>query len=644
MSWTKYNLLKRQVYSGGTWVDATPLETKTSDPSGTYSGESDCYGVEPMYRWTNKPISQDYICDECHERYIATFNDGTSYTGYCNLYSDELYHNDVTKLGGKHIEDVVHMTIGGCVKRLKGTFIWFTNLSGVTLPNTLIEIGTVYGSNNSFNPTFSQLPALKEFYMPQSVEILGNNTFLGSSGLTKVTMSNQLQEVPDGCFWHCHSLNDVTLPIDVRSINTVAFSYCSGLTSMAFPDSLNEIGQQAFEKTKNLRSATFSSNSRLISIGNSAFEESGLLSFTVPSGVTSIGNYAFYRCSDLETLEFSPNSRLTTIGSWAFEYCQKLSNDLVLPEGLTTIGPVAFENCHKLPSVTIPSTITTIDIGAFYNCSAMTAITINAVTPPTLVDSSAFNSTNLCPIYVPAQSVNAYKNAGGQWQWVADRIKAIGTQPITGRKLYAKYTNNSTETITCNGSVKLSINEINNMSRAKSGMTNIEVGNCVEEIGDYAFQECRNLTYASIPSSVTKIGNYAFAWCNKLNAINIPSGVTSIGSYAYYNCSGVTSVNIPDSVSTIGDLAFGAMPINSIHIGSGITSIGTNAFVYTYYSGITSITIDATTPPTLSGSVFDPYIESGETKTKIYVPRQSVSAYKSAPVWRDYWANCIYGK
>ena len=59
----------------------------------------------------------------------------------------------------------------------------------------------------------------------------------------------------------------------------------------------------------------------------------------------------------------------------------------------------------------------------FYGCTGLTSVTINATTPPKM-GSSVFNNTNNCPIYAPAESVDAYKSAN-HWSKYADRLKAI---------------------------------------------------------------------------------------------------------------------------------------------------------------------------------------------------------------------------
>jgi len=55
----------------------------------------------------------------------------------------------------------------------------------------------------------------------------------------------------------------------------------------------------------------------------------------------------------------------------------------------------------------------------------LTSVTCEALTPPTL-GSNAFNYTNNCPIYVPSQSVAAYKTAAN-WSTYASKIRAIPT-------------------------------------------------------------------------------------------------------------------------------------------------------------------------------------------------------------------------
>ena len=91
--------------------------------------------------------------------------------------------------------------------------------------------------------------------------------------------------------------------------------------------------------------------------------------------------------------------------------------------------------------------------------------------------------------------------------------------------------------------------------------------------------------------------------------IKFDGDVTTIGDSAFENCDSLISVIIPDSVTTIGEKAFAYCP------------------------NLTSIYCKATTPPTLGGTFVFNINGSGR---KIYVPYQSLDAYKTATNWSEY--------
>lgn len=187
----------------------------------------------------------------------------------------------------------------------------------------------------------------------------------------------------------------------VTSIGDYAFDYCTGLTSINIPNSVISIGENAFYHCENLTSITIPY--RVTVIENGAFTYcSRLTSVTIPNSVTSIGRGSFFRTG---------------------------LKSLTIPNSVSSIGAAAFQCCTGLKSITIPNSVTSIGDGAFWSCYGLTRITVNAVNPP-LLDIyqgrySTFDETNNCPIYVPAQSVAAYKAADG-WREYADRIKPIG--------------------------------------------------------------------------------------------------------------------------------------------------------------------------------------------------------------------------
>lgn len=113
---------------------------------------------------------------------------------------------------------------------------------------------------------------------------------------------------------------------------------------------------------------------------------------------------------------------ITTIGSCAFSISNLTS--VTIPNSVTSINDNAFYYCENLESITIPNSVTNINYYAFQRCGRLTSVTVKATTPPTL-GSNVFSGTpSSLVIYVPAESVDAYKAASG-WSNYADKIQAI---------------------------------------------------------------------------------------------------------------------------------------------------------------------------------------------------------------------------
>ena len=204
-----------------------------------------------------------------------------------------------------------------------------------------------------------------------------------------------------------HFAGDVVIPNGVTVIGENVFSLCENLTSVVIPNSVKTIGAKAFCCCTSLTSVT------------------------IPDSVTTIDEGAFDNCSNLRSINI-PDS-VTTIGGCAFKYCTALTG-ITIPNSVRKICYSAFEECHSITSIIIPNSVTTIGEDAFYNCSRLTSVIINAVTPPEIYP-GAFGKTNNCPIYVPAESVSAYKrdNQGSSfncygWQVYKSQIQPIPTK------------------------------------------------------------------------------------------------------------------------------------------------------------------------------------------------------------------------
>lgn len=154
----------------------------------------------------------------------------------------------------------------------------------------------------------------------------------------------------------------------------------------------------------------------------------------------------------------------------------------------------------------------------------------------------------------------------------------------------------------------------------------------ISYIPNYCFNICYKLDYFDLPSTITTIGNYAFDVCTGFTDVTIHSGVTSIGAYAYSRCGSLSSVTLSEGLESIGERAFGFdYNLTELTIPSTVTSIGALILYDENYSK--TITVLATTPPNLSGKLVHSVWNNRQT---IYVPDESVEAYKSATNWSLY--------
>lgn len=243
---------------------------------------------------------------------------------------------------------------------------------------------------------------------------------------------------------------------------------------------------------------------------------------------------------------------------------------------VASIGWNAFYNCSKLTSIIIPEGVISIGWNAFSNCSSLVSITIpDSVTS---VAYSAFNGCSSLPIE------NNIKYAGTCIVEVTEKTQTTytikeGTKFIGPEAFY-----------NC------------------SNLTNIVIPDIVISIGYYAFAGCFNLTSIIIPNSVTSLGESAFADCSRIEYLTIGNGITRIEPTTFYGCSSITSITIPDSVTSIQWSAFNNC------------------------SSLAEVYCKSTTPPSGDDCMFN----NNASGRKIYVPRESVEAYKSADYWSEY--------
>ena len=288
--------------------------------------------------------------------------------------------------------------------------------------------------------TFDNLKYTVTDETTHTVELTGYVTKPTGTLTIPATVTNggttySVTSIGDNAFNLCNALTEVTISDGVISIGQHAFSFCTALTKVTIPNSVTTIVHHAFQNCEALTEIIFGNG--LTTIEESAFYScSSLQQVTIPASVTSIGYNVFGNCHALTQINVeSDNTSYCSENGVLFSHDKtrlvqypagKPETSYIIPEGVATITNGAFESCKKLMTVSIPSSMTTIEQRAFLYCSSLTEMTVLATTPPTVENVNAFSNVSRdIPVYVPAESLAAYKAADG-WKEFTN-LQAIST-------------------------------------------------------------------------------------------------------------------------------------------------------------------------------------------------------------------------
>ena len=245
----------------------------------------------------------------------------------------------------------------------KGIFGNCKALVSVTIPESVQIIG---------NCTFVNCIALKDIVIPDSVKIIGKKAFNNCIALTDITLPKGLTIIEDDLFSGCKSLKNIKMPDGITEIGNFAFEFCSSLTEIVIPEKVEIIGFAAFQFCSSLTGIVIPEN--VWKIGSGAFHECKYLSdITVTSGTIYIGHQAF--TSNTEWFNNQPEG-VVYLNNSVLDYKGGMpkNTNLILKPDIIGICERAFMKQTNLDSVVIPFGTFYIEDKAFYQCSSLKKI------------------------------------------------------------------------------------------------------------------------------------------------------------------------------------------------------------------------------------------------------------------------------
>lgn len=522
--------------------------------------------------------------------------------------------------------DVMSQTIDGCT--------WYILKDG----STVKLYGAVAGTQvyNAASPAPTGALVLPMTVCGYTVNTIGAYAFKDCTGITSVTIPENITKIEARAFDGCTGLTSIDIPSSVTDIADYAFANCSNLAKASLPDALNNghsglvfnganpqivyyskggissvniSGYTWYYRVEDGKAELFYSDDYTAShqavspkptghviipntlggypvtkIGKYAFygydSYDQMTSVTIPASVTEIGYGAFWSCDSLESVMFTQGSSLSTIGQNAFRQCHKLESLDLLAE-VTTIGEQAFEECTSLTALALSDSVNKIGASAFNGCTGLESVSL----PDTLTDigSAVFrNCSSLTNVTLKTDAaVDSFMDIFDR-TYVKNVTIAEGVTTI-GRAAFCYDVNNKDNYVALESvSLPETLETIGDYAFRWAQLKNVTIPVGVKSIGAYAFADCEQLESVNIPAHLTgdSVGEYAFYDCTSLADITFDPSATSVGAYNMFaGCTGLASVTIPYGVTAIAECTFnGCTSLATLRIPRTVESIGENAF------------------------------------------------------------------
>ena len=270
-------------------------------------------------------------------------------------------------------------------------------LRSIVLPDEVQKI-----RDNSFTGATS----LEAFHIPAEVDSIGGSILAGATSIKRLTIDPDnthfmLQEdilyqgsAEELIYCPPHKSGPVTLPNSVIRIDDNAFYLCEKITDIHMNEGLKYISDAVFMGCN------------------------GLATLLIPASVEKIGTGCFY-CPNMKAIYVAEGSGhylsvddvlYSKDGELIYYPPAKEGKEYVVIDGTSDIAPYACCASH-LERVILPATTQYVGAYAFGLCSELRTVNCHAVVPPNLEADGFKGLDSKAELYVPAESVEAYRES-----------------------------------------------------------------------------------------------------------------------------------------------------------------------------------------------------------------------------------------